>query len=322
MIQQELLNRLQKSLSNNTSIIDAVTEALDISYDAAHRRTSLKSKFSLEESIRLARHYNLSLDSLYSIGNSNLVTVEKTASIQYEDDLEQYFETSYTSLQLLLKQKEATIIYSAKDIPLFYTLNNPLLNRFKIYAWLKILNSNFSQKKFNEFQLKPSLVTASEKLGTLYKNVNITEIWDITTINSTLKQVHFYFQTGLLDSNTALEICSQLKAMMSIISKKVTHSNINYQLYYNELLLMNNNVLVKTPTIKTLYVPFTILSYYKTSDIKTCEEASNYFDKQLNSSKLLNTAGEKEQQLFFNKITHKIDALSQLINASTILNFE
>lgn len=322
MFQQELLNKLQQTLPSNTSIIEAVAEALDISYDAAHRRTSFKSKLSLEEGIQLARHFNLSLDNLYSVGNVNLVTVEKTVSIQNESDLELYFKTSYTSLKTLLKQKEASILYSAKDIPLFYTLNNPLLNRFKIYAWLKILNSDFSQKEFHEFQLKPSLANASEKLGSLYKNINITEIWDITTINSTLKQVHFYFQAGLLTANTAIEICSQLKSMMQNITEKVIHNNKNYQLYYNELLLMNNNVLVSTSTIKTLYIPFTILSYYKTSDIKTCEEASNYFSKQLSSSKLLNTTGEKEQQVFFNKINQKIDALSQLINASTVLNFE
>jgi len=46
-------------------------------------------------------------------------------------------------------------------------------------------------------------------------------------------------------------------------------------MYYNELLLMNNTVMVKTPTVKSLYIPFTILSYYKTSDIYTCSQATN-----------------------------------------------
>ena len=40
MFQQELLNNVQQELPENTSLIEAVVQALDISYDAAHRRVS------------------------------------------------------------------------------------------------------------------------------------------------------------------------------------------------------------------------------------------------------------------------------------------
>ena len=97
---------------------------------------------------------------------------------------------------------------------------------------------------------------------------------------------------------------------------KLKPNQNNYTLYYNELLLMNNNVLVNTPHQQSLFVPFTILSYYQTSDKITCEQAEEFLNKQLQSSKLLNTAGEKEKLTFFNKIHSKIDALYQLIEAA------
>ena len=71
-----------------------------------------------------------------------------------------------------------------------------------------------------------------------------------------------------------------------------------------------------------LYVPFTLLSYYKTSDKHTCKEAAIFLEKQLQNSKLLNTSGEKEQNTFFNKLYTKIDALNQLITATQNLDFE
>lgn len=322
MFQTTFLQHLKQELPENTSIIDAVATALQISYDAAHRRTSLKSKLSLDESVTLANYYNLSLDRLFEAKSADFVSVEKTKHIEHETELELYFEESYNSLFPLLKQQDSRILYSAKDIPLFYNLNGDLLSRFKYYVWLKLLSPDFINKSFESFTPRLTLIEAGKKLGSLYLDLNTTEIWDITTVNSTLKQIHFYFEAGQVETATALELCELLKNLIQTVSKKVTSTSEKFQLYYNELHLMNNNVLVSIPNLQSLYVPFTLLSYYKTSDKQTCMEAELFLNRQLQNSKLLNTAGEKERNLFFNKIYSKINALQKLIEATQILDFE
>ena len=322
MFQKQFLEKLNSELPANTSLNQAVATALDISYDAAHRRTSLKSKFSLEESVLLAKYYNLSLDQLFEITSKDIIAVEKTKPIHNEDELKAYFDNSYQSLQPLLNQKNCHILYSAKDIPLFYTLDNDLLSRFKMYAWLKLLDASMDSKAFESFSLKVSTLESAKKLGQLYKNLNTSEIWDITTVNSTLKQIHFYKQAGHISNTTALQLCKDLKQLIISIAEQVSPKNKFYQLYYNELLLMNNNVLVSTPGKQSLFVPFSILSYYQSSDKTTCKQAEDFLAKQLQSSKLLNTSGEKEKSTFFNKIYSKIDALHQIFVASQILDFE
>ncbi|MEE9349658.1 MAG: hypothetical protein V3U80_06390 [Flavobacteriaceae bacterium] len=321
MYQEELLHLLQKEIPQNASLIDAVAIALEISYDAAHRRVSLKSKFSLDETILLAKYYNLSIDRLFETTTSNFVAVEKTKNIGNEDDLILYLEESYASLAPLSKQKNINLLYSAKDIPLFYTVSDDILGRFKMYVWLKLLDKSYTAKSFEKFTPRIALVQAGNKLAALYNTISKSEIWDITTINSTLKQIHFYFEAGQLNAESALTLCDQLNKLITDITSKMIHDS-NYQIYYNELHLMNNNVLVSTPSTQVLYVPFTLLSYYKTSDKLTCKEAGIFLEKQLNESKLLNTVGEKERNSFFNKIHTKIEALKQLINASNILDFE
>ncbi len=322
MIQETLLKNIQEELPKGTSLIDAVATALDMSYDAAHRRTSLKSKFSLEESVLLAKYYNVSLDRLFETSSIESVLVEKTNHIENQLDLQHYFEASFTSLYPLLKQKDSTILYSAKDIPLFYNLNGDTLSRFKYYVWLKLLDSSLATKSFESFATSISLIESGKRLGSLYNDLNSTEIWDITSINSTLKQIHFYYQAGQVNTKTALELCDLLKTLISDILEKVINKPGAFKLYYNELHLMNNNVLVSTPNHQLLYVPFTLLSYYKTQDVHTCKEAEGFLKKQLQSSKLLNTAGEKERHTFFNKLYAKIEALRQLIEATQLLDFE
>lgn len=322
MFQQHLLNELKSELPSGTSLNEAIATALDISYDAAHRRTSGKSKFSLRESVILAKYYNLSLDRLYENTKDDIIAVEKTKPIHNEEELKAYFDNSYQSLQPLLNQNDSRILYSAKDIPLFYTLESNLLSRFKMFVWLKLLDSKMASKGFENFSLKVETLQSAKALGSLYQNLNTTEIWDVTTVNSTLKQIHFYNQAGHTSNLTALQLCKDLKLLVLNISKKVKPDNDHYLFYYNELLLMNNNVLVSTTNQQSLFVPFTILSYYQTSDKATCKEAEGFLNKQLLSSKLLNTAGEKEKLTFFNRIYSKIDALYQLIEATQVLDFE
>lgn len=322
MFQTQLLKTLKAELPKETSLNEAISIALDISYDAAHRRTSLKSKFSLEESILLAKYYNLSIDQLFETTDKNIIAVEKTKPIHNEAELKAYFDNSYQSLEPLLNQKNCHILYSAKDIPLFYTLESNLLSRFKMYVWLKLLDASMDSKAFESFSLKVSTLESAKKLGQLYKNLNTSEIWDVTTVNSTLKQIYFYEQAGHISNTTALQLCKDLKQLIIAIADQVSPKNKYYQLYYNELLLMNNNVLVTTPDKQSLFVPFTILSYYQSSDKTTCKQAEDFLTKQLQSSKLLNASGEKEKLTFFNKIYSKIDALHQIFVATQILDFE
>ncbi|WP_298326763.1 hypothetical protein [uncultured Dokdonia sp.] len=81
-------------------------------------------------------------------------------------------------------------------------------------------------------------------------------------------------------------------------------------------------VLINTPYKKAFYVPFTFLSYFQTYDGQTCNQAHAYITEQLQQSKFINTAGEREQHMFLKKIQNKINALEQLISASDTLGFK
>lgn len=322
MNQTKLLQTIIRLLPKGRSLNDALATALDISYDAAHRRTSLKSKISFEESIRLAAYFNFSLDMLREDVAGNIVAIHKTPQIATAQDLEHYFKTSTTSVAALSQVEKATLYYSAKDIPLFYTLDGSLLSRFKIYVWLRLLSDTQEDIAFESYQIPLSTITAAQELGQLYEEIPKIEIWDTTTYNSTLKQIHFYYQAGLLAAKTAVLLCDALNQLLQNIKKKVSAVDDRFKLYHNELLLMNNTVLIDTPHKKAFYVPFTFLSYFLATDEITCTQAMTYIEKQLKHSKLLNTSGERERNLFFEKLRQKINALRILVEASQVLDFE
>lgn len=311
MYQEQLIKAILSKIGSRDSLIAAISAALDISYDAAHRRISLKSRFTIEEAIQLAKYFGLSLDHLFE--DSDVVAVKKTKEITSSQDLSLYLENSYAALKDYPQSPETTVFYSAKDIPLFYTIGSGLLSRFKLFVWLNILDFGGQGDAFESFQFQAPLLDISQKLQEFYHAVQVHEIWNDTTVYSTLQQVLYFFQAGFLKRETALLLYGEIEELFAQLELQCNAKNDNYKLYYHDLLILNNNVLVSDGKRRSLFVPYTMLGYFITTDKSTCTNTANFYQKQLNNSMLLNTAGTKDKKVFFNKIYQKIGFCSDQI---------
>lgn len=324
-MQEQFIRQIQAHIPANHSIIDDVAAVLNISYDAAYRRINNRTSLSLEEGVALAKHYKISLNKLYEVGNQNTIMAEKSSPIRSADDLEAYFTNSYKSIEPLTKLKSASIIYSAKDIPIFYTLTNSILTKYKFYVWLKFLNEDGSMERmtfeaFLEF-IPSSLLNSALELSQMYSYINVVEFWNDNTVNGTLQQILYYFDSNLLSKTMALQVCEDLKKVVDHVEEQaikqvITNSknNASYDLYKSDLLTMSNTVMVKTQHSKLFFTPFTVLSYFRISHPSTCEEMHNFFKKQMKNSKLLINSGEKDRSQFFNRMRQKIQTVINRIN--------
>lgn len=317
--QETLLNEIRKQISTSSSLNDAVAVALDISYDAAHRRVSGKSKFSIDETILLCQHYNLSLDTIFH--NEKKMVVEKTKEVNSEADLVQYFRDSAAHLSEFNNTENLSIFYSAKDIPLFYTIGGSLLSKFKLYVWLNLLIGKENIPSFESFTISSQLQEHSSLIQNVFAKATVHEIWNETTINSTIQQILYFFESGLLSINNATELYQDVKRMLLNIEEKSSQNDIQYHLYQNDLLILNNSVLVKNEVKSKLFIPYTLLGYFITEDLDTTKNASEYFKYQMKNSKSLNLSGTRDRKLFFNKANQKVDYYLQRLNNQIDLLF-
>ena len=310
--QELLLNAIRKVLPKAVSINDEIASVLNISYDAAHRRVSGKSKFSIEEAVLLVAHYHISLDTLFLKGER--IIVEKTIEITSLKDMLLYFRNSAMQLEALTQNKEAVIYYSAKDIPLFYFMEGTILSKFKAFVWLNLLNPNNKRETFEKMVIDESFLEHMQKIRGIYEKVNVREIWNDTTINSSLQQILYFYEAGLLGIKSAHALCKDLKRIINVIREKSNIDNGNFSIYYNELILLNNTLLIESGNKLTMFVPYTLLGYFITDDERGCRNVYEFFRQQISNSKPLNQSGIKEQNLFFNRAERKIDYYMDKLN--------
>jgi len=323
-MQEQFISYLKSKTKDSTSIVDEIASVLDIGYDAAYRRINLKTNLSIDETVKLAIHYKISLNKLFEVGNEHSILTELSPPVHSIEGINMWLQQSYNSVYPLTKLKGTSIIYSAKDIPLFHTLKDSYLSRYKIYVWLKDIDQEMTRNKitFDEFIkiIPEDLLQNAFKLGEIYKDINITEIWNNTTINGSLQQVLYYFEAGALSKEMALAICTDIEDVIRHIEKQAIKQSLegsknkaSYKLYVNNIHTMSNTIMVKTPYQKVFFTPFTVISYFKIEHQPTCELMFEFFEKQMRISKLLVNSGEKDRSLFFNRMHQKVNRLRERI---------
>ena len=303
--QQLLLQQIRKEIGLKISINDEIAAVLNISYDAAHRRVSGKSKFSIEETVLLAKHFKISMDHLFL--DSNHIIVEKTIEILTLADMLKYFQNSALFIEKITKNENSVIYYSAKDIPLFYFMDGTILSKFKAFVWVNMLNSKQKQLNFEDFVINESFFEPMRKLKKVYEKTRINEVWNDTTINSSLQQISYFYEAGLLNFDSAQLLFRDLRRILDVIKNKCLDVNNTYSLFFNELILLNNNLLFKSEKKLTMFVPYTLLGYFITENEESCSNVNTFFEQQIDNSLHLNAAGIKGKNKFFDKMTRKID---------------
>ena len=306
MYQELLLKEIRKKIGDK-SLNDEIANILNISYDASHRRTSLKAKFSFEEALELAKYYQISLNQF--ITSDRQLVVQKTSAVNNTEDLQSFFQNNLSIFENLPLSDEMTVYYSAKDIPFFYTLSDTLLSRFKIYVWMNLLNAKQVFIPFLQFS-PPYFESNTQELKKKYEAQNIVELWNDRTISSILQQILFYYETGLLQKNEAEIILNELKQLIEYIEQK-TENNPKFHLYENELMHLSNDIFFHHPHQSLFALPVNMFGYILINDEKTCGEARNYFEHQIKNSKSLNTSGNRDRKIFFNKMYEQIENLKQ-----------
>ena len=179
---------------------------------------------------------------------------------------------------------------------------------------------------FEQFlvHIPPSLVRSAVELADMYAYINVIEFWNDNTINGTLQQVLYYFESGLLTKDLALLICEDLKKIVDHVEEQAikqiilnSKNNATYDLYKSDLLTMSNTVMVKANKQRIFFSPFTVLSYFRITHPATCEELEHFFKMQMKNSKLLINSGQKDRALFFNRMRHKINTITERIRLET-----
>ena len=320
LAQDYLFQRIREMIPQHISLVDAVSEILNVSNDSAYRRIRGETLLVLEEAHRLCKHFQLSLDqSLNLKNNSTLFQTNYINSSHYT--FENYLKDLYNQLKQVEGFIHKEIFFLIKDLHIFANMLSVPFFAFRYFFWNKsiIANTEYATKGFNPDCLSEEMKTLAEEMARIYCRIPSTEIWNTEAINSVILQVEYYKESGFFSSaadikiiyDSVEEILYHLKEQAELGVKFYPGENPsmkkqNLRFFYNRVILGDNTILVTTDHIKTVYLNYNVLNYMVTRDERFCNNTYSEIETLIRRSTMISDTGEKQRNIFFNILISKI----------------
>lgn len=322
-LQHALFEVVKTRLPEGVSLVNALADVLSVSTDSAYRRIRGETAMTIDEIAKLSQKFQFSVDSV-------LTNSESSIAFQYHAidpetfTIENYLNGILADLERISRANEGEVIYFAKDLPVFHFFHFPEIANFKLFFWLRTVYqfSEFQKKSYSVDAVPAELIRLGEKVLQYYSRIPTREIWCDETVNSTLIQIKYCWDSGVFGSkddailllDKMIELFRHMQEQAAVGAKFIPGlepygDEENYKLYYNEILLADNTILVNMDGVKLVYVPRNLLNYMVTSNPAFAQQTWSSMQNLMQKSQLISRVSEKERNIFFRTMLGRIEDL-------------
>jgi hypothetical protein len=325
LIQEQFLQRVKSALASNVSFVDELADLLKLSTDSAYRRIRCETLFNIEEITQICKHFRVSFDPEVQ-HMSNKVTFDYLKLDDKKENFKLWLMFISGDVKKIGTSINNQIIYGADDVPIWHHFFNKELIAFKLFYWLKsILNSpDYADVNFDVNLIDDEMVESAMEMLRNYNEINSVEIWTEDTLNSNLKQIEYFFESGFFNTKQdALRLCDLYVEELNLVLKKAAKSSKliekgesgreNFKLYKSEVMIGNNSILANIGSTKIAYVSNNTFNMMSTTSADFVHENELWLNNLLRKSTLISGVGEKQRNQFFRVLRDKIDVLRQRI---------
>ena len=320
-LQQQIFNAIKSRSGEAQLPADEVAKLLNISVDSAYRRIRGEKTISLDELHTLCTHYKISLDKLMNV-QTGAFLFEGNFIDSTKFRFDAYLKSVMHQLAYINSSKINEFFYLCKDSPIFHHFYFREFAAFKYYFWMSTLLflPEFKNKKIIINDYPDELFGIGQKILDIYEQLDSVEIWNIESLNGTLRQIDYYQDGGLFQSDDdILRVYEAIEKTMDHVEKqaelgyKFKYGDPKrkplgkFRMYFNEVVLGDNQMLGVMDGSKIAFIPHSAVNYLMTRDITYCEKFHQYLQNLMRRSTLISEVSEKERARFFRIMGDKIE---------------
>jgi hypothetical protein len=217
--------------------------------------------------------------------------------------------------------KEKHLYYICKDLPIFHHYHFRELAAFKWFFWLKTYFQfpEFEKKQFRLDDYPQEIYAMEQKILDFYNQIPSTEIWNIESMNIIFRQIEFYRDGNVFESDRdALLLYETVEKLWDHLEEQAAlgykfmyddpeKKRIGeYNMYFNEVLLGDNNIFAILDNTRISYVSHTTINFMLTRDVAFNENMNQHIQNQIKRSTLISEVSEKERSRFFRIIRERL----------------
>lgn len=314
-IQDHFINRFKQVLPPGMGLAEEMADVLDVSIDSAYRRIRGETELTIDEIYKVTKKYAISIDEVFS-NRGDTVTFAYTKLTDSVVNFEAYLQRLTNHLKTINKFDNKKIYYVAEEIPMFYSFFSKKFTDFKLFYWQRsVLNiPEYQQTKFQYGIVPQKLVDLAHSAYQEYLSIPSVEVWTDETVYTGLRQITFYYESGIITKEVALELLQEYRTMVEMVHKSaengrknISDKNETYTLYSSEVVLGTNCIYAIMGEAKYSYISFNSINSLTTNNPEFCEETEHWMRNLEKKSTLISGIGEKQRYQFFSQMFKNVD---------------
>lgn len=332
-IQHKLLGRIKNLIPANLTMVDVLSDLLEISTDSIYRRIRGETSLNIDEVSRICTHFQISFDELNTVDTASSVTFT-FHPLSTVTDYKSYLQQIHDDMVKIAASEQNHITWAAEDVPIFHHFRFPFLAAFKVYYWFHcvIHTEEHKDKKFDPGSIDEEIKALCRGIYNLYARIPSTEIWTDLTIASLFMQVDYVWQSGLFQNrDDALEICSLVSDELDMVQKEAELTkklgyagnevlpDNSFRLYHSDIEIGNNTIFVQLGENRVLYLTHNTLNKIVTLNSEFIDATDRWINNLVRKSNLISGVSEKQRFQFFHRMKLQLGILEKRIrdNVST-----
>ncbi len=319
-IQILLFQKITDQLASHISLADEISEALEISIDSAYRRIRGEKPLSVYEVQKLCNEYRFSFDDLVN-ASVNTITFRSNLLDEETFSFTGFFNMLLKDFQFYERKENVEVIFILNELNLLQLMQIPELFAFKLFFWQKsnLGFPGFKDKVFSFDKLDEDIIKPAAEIIEHYIKIKTIELTTEETLNSYLKQIIFYSEAGFFETKEdAKKLCEKLLELINHLKmqaelgfkfhfgKQPTGEEGNFLLYYNDIILTDNTMLVKAENNELSYITNNAINLLSTHNKSFYDYNYQWYKNLIQKSSLISGIAEKERSRFFIKLSEKI----------------
>lgn len=218
-LNEELIRAIKQHIPAGENVANWLCDNLKIERESAYRRLRGNVIFTFEEIVKISSKLGFSLDTLVDSGNTthalfDMELLNKRSSYidMYRDRILEYANL-YRKLNLTGKLR-----MGINSMPHLFSINKPLLSKFRIYKWIYQLQGIKSNLSLSDFEIPADVHRMHDYYQECIKNIpHAIIIMDNNVFLSLVRDISYFRKRSLISDNDLEQIKNELNQIVDYL---------------------------------------------------------------------------------------------------------
>lgn len=312
-IRTALLEQLRTRLPDKKQFVQQLGKLLGITRESVYRRMRGEVALSLEEAVKIARMFDISLDAVIHSPAGGACQMkllnEQAVSSAKDVVLTQYVET----LHRLTAQFGSQVWYSCHSLPLTFLFGYEALSRFSRFkcayrdGCLESGGLSGAAVPPEVRKMQSEIVTASRRIG------HSSYLFDAHLFRAVVREIQFFGEIGLLSAEDRQTLKTELLQMLDEMEALAVGGRFgngrSLSFFVSSLPIDNNYTCFKAPGFRQCMIEVFLSGGLFSYDARPYTLVRDWMQSLIKTSTLISECGELQRSRFFKRQREMVDGL-------------